>query len=82
MASDNDDYDNFRIAMRVMDHDQFPSESEDMDNMRRLRAAGVPFNTPGVLHSYAQSSKEQYTTVTPQKYKTISRCTCFPTQKK
>lgn len=42
MASENDDFDNDRIRSWEMVNSSFPSENEDIDNMRRCMAAGVP----------------------------------------
>ena len=43
MTSEREDEDNFKIAMSVMNHDTFRSESEDMDNMARCTKAGVRY---------------------------------------
>lgn len=48
MTTENEDVDNFWIADKAMSHERFPSENEDVDNMRRVTAAGVPLSTPGL----------------------------------
>ncbi len=63
MTSEWDDFDNARIADRVMDHSKFSSESEDMDNQRRCNYAGVPY--PGVpypTNHSANTTKNTYPT--------------------
>lgn len=42
MTSENEDRDNDRIRSRVTEYSKYPSENEDIDNMRRCTAAGVP----------------------------------------
>jgi len=50
-TSDWEDHDNWRIADRVSSHSRFPSENEDIDNMRRWTAAGV--HTTNIEHRSA-----------------------------
>ena len=39
MTSENEDYDNWRIRERVTSYSRFPTENEDLDNLRRINAA-------------------------------------------
>ncbi len=42
MTSENEDFDNWMIALQITEHTKYPTENEDIDNDRRCVIAGVP----------------------------------------